>query len=411
METHRSLATGQRPIADDTREYPLWPPLTEGDPDAEEPYPLEVSYDYGAVDPALFEPPPTPGIQRWAPLLPPLVSETDLGEGATPLLSAPAVAERCGVESLYLKDESQNPTWSQKDRLNRCAVSAAVHTDAAGVVVSSTGNHGASAAAYAARAGLPCVVLTSPSIPAASAAFIDAYGAAVVAVDDWELKRRTIEWLTVECGYHPVSSRTEPHTGHPFGPEGYKTIAYEIYHELTVTPGTVFVPTAFSELLYGVWKGFDELRRLGVTDTVPRMVPVEPAARGPLSAAIEAEEAFATVPAEPTDARSLAATTNGYRGVHAIRESDGYPVTVDDDRIREARTRLARNGWWQEGSGAAGVAGVRAAVEADEPVPSPVVALATSSGFKDGDRIEPPIVEESVDAIRELLADRYGLEP
>ncbi|NUP62321.1 MAG: pyridoxal-phosphate dependent enzyme, partial [Nonomuraea sp.] len=165
-----SLATGQRSLGDTSAEFPLFPALTRGCPRTstdEIAYPVEVVYDYGRVDRALFDQEPGPDLARWSPLLPPLAAPT-LGEGGTPLLE---------FDGVHVKDESRNPTWSHKDRLNRVAISAAVAAGAPGVVVASSGNHGASAAAYAARAGLPAIVLASAESPAAVQAFVRAYGA------------------------------------------------------------------------------------------------------------------------------------------------------------------------------------------------------------------------------------------
>src|SRR4051812_45005447 len=170
-----SLATGQRSLGDSSITYPLWPPLTRGCPTtstASLAYPVEVDYDYARVSATLFEQESGPDLARWSPLLPPLHAPT-LGEGGTPLIP---------LEGVYVKDESRNPTWSHKDRLNRVAVSAAVGAGAPGVVVASSGNHGASAAAYAARAGLPAIVLASADAPAAVHSLVRAYGAKVLAV-------------------------------------------------------------------------------------------------------------------------------------------------------------------------------------------------------------------------------------
>lgn len=408
-----SLATGQRSLKDSTITYPLWPPLTEGCPQTstdEVQYPLEVAYDYDAVDPELFEAPPDAGLERWAPLLPPLAPDTALGEGNTPLVELPEIAEWADVEGLYVKDESRNPTWSQKDRLNRLTVSAAVETDAAGVVASSSGNHGAAAAAYAARAGLPCVVLTSPETPPSMQGFLRAYGAAVLAVDGWDARANAVDRLADEHGFHAVTSRTEVHTGHPFGPEGYKTIAYEIYQQLDETvPGTVFVPTAHAELLFGVWKGFRELYDLGAARERPRMVACEPAARAPLVDAVAEGEPIAEVERAATQAHSIAASRSTHRGWLAVRESDGFAQPVGDEEIAAAREQLSGAGIWQEFSGAAGVAGARAAVEADRPVEGPVVCLATSSGFKDAEPWTAPRVDSEWTVVRNALVEEYGL--
>lgn len=409
-----STATGQRSLANDDAEYPLWPPLTEGCPETSTDqmrYPLDVTYDYEKVPGRAFDRPLSAGLERWASLLPPLAAGTSLGEGNTPLNRAPELAEWLDLDrEVYVKDESQNPTWSQKDRLNRCAISAALAVDATGVVVSSSGNHGASAAAYAARANLPCVVLTSPETPAAVQRFLRAYDAAVVAVERWDARQRAVNTLAEQHDYHAVSSRTEIHTGHPFGPEGYKTIAYEIYLQLDRrVPGTVFVPTSFAELLFGVWKGFRELSQLGLVEKTPRMVPCEPRARGPLAEALETDVEIATVDPNPTDAYSIRATTNGYRGIKAVTESDGFASTFTETQLTESQRRLRLMGHWQEASGAASVAGLRAAHEQGKDILGPIVCLATSSGFKDGERMNVPQAESEWDDIHRTLRAEYDL--
>ncbi|MFH8606460.1 pyridoxal-phosphate dependent enzyme [Streptomyces sp. NPDC018029] len=375
-----SLATGQRSLGDPSVRFPLWPPLTAGCPVTSTDtvsYPVEVDYAYDQVPADLFTSAPrhSYGHDRWAPVLPPLHAP-GLGEGGTPLVAF--------GDGLWIKDESRNPTWSHKDRINRVTVSAAVGAGAEGIVVASSGNHGASAAAYAARAGLRCAVLTSVDTPPAVDAFLRAYGAVVLPVPvdaRWPLLRRIVE----RFGYHPVSNVTPTHTGHAFGPEGYKTLAYEIHAELGV-PGAVFLPTGYGELLFGVWKGFADLVRIGVTDRVPRFYSCEPAAGGPLAAALRDGVPATEVPVGETAAYAISSSVGGYRGVVAVRESGGAALLVTDAEMVAARDELARGGLWPELSAAAGLAGYRqlgpAAVE------GPVVCVSTSSGFKDRDLLD-----------------------
>lgn len=406
-----SLAISQQSMADSSLSYPLEPPLTTGCPETsteEVQYPVEVSYRYEAVDLSLFEQSVGPGLDRWAPLLPPLTNH-GLEAGGTPLLRLPELREWAELEGrLYIKDESRNPTWSQKDRLNRVTVDAARRMGQRGIVASSSGNHGASAAAHAARADLDCVVFTSPDTPEAMLAFLRAYGAAVLRIPGWENRARLVDALADE-GFHPVTSRTRTHTGHAYGPEGYKTIAYETYRQLGRAPGTVFVPTAHAELLYGVWKGFRELTDLDVIAEAPRMVACEPGARAPLATAHAADEEFRSVSAEPTKAHSIAATESTYRGHVALQESGGTAVGVSDQDIADARERLAEEGLWQEFSGAAGLAGLRSLGAEQGSVRGPVVVIATSSGFKDGETTDVPRVAPDIDAVRAVLAEAYEL--
>ncbi|WP_205622847.1 threonine synthase [Sciscionella marina] len=357
-------------------------------------YPVEVDYEYGQVPEELF--PGSwrgDGLERWAPLLPPLLAP-GLGEGGTPLVQL--------AGDVYVKDESRNPTWSHKDRLNRCAVSAAVGVGAEGIVVASSGNHGASAAAYAARAGLRCVVLASAGAPPAVESFLRAYGATVLTVPAdarWPLLRR----IVTEFGYHPVSNSTLTHTGHAFGAEGYKTIAYEIFADLGV-PDSVFVPTGYGEVLFGVWKGFVELNRIGRTDRIPRMFSCEPAAGGPLAQAIALGRDAMQVSVGSTAAYAIDTPVGGYRGVRTVRESGGAALLVDDAEMTRAQNELCRNGLWQELSATAGLAGFRKRAQSAE-FPGPVVCIATSSGFKDQGVATgvPDVTEPEWETVREAV--------
>ncbi|MFD9910522.1 pyridoxal-phosphate dependent enzyme [Streptomyces sp. NPDC059063] len=399
-----SLATGQRSLGDPSARFPLWPPLTEGCPVTSTDsvaYPVEVAYAYDEL-PAdyLATAADRPrGHERWAALLPPLHAP-GLAEGGTPLVPLD--------EGVWLKDESRNPTWSHKDRLNRITVSAAVGVGAEGVVVASSGNHGASAAAYAARAGLRCAVLTSTDVPPAVDAFLSAYGAVVLRVpaeDRWPLMRKVVDRL----GYHPVSNLTPAaHTGHGFGPEGYKTIAYEIFADLGTVPGAVFVPTGYGEMLFGVWKGFTELVRLGYAERVPRLYSCEPAAGGPLSAALRSGAPAAHVRVGTTAAYAIDCPVGGYRGVVAVRDSGGAGLLVTDEEMAAARRELARSGVWAELSAAAGLAGLRQL----GPQDGPVVCVSTSSGFKDQGLLtsppSPAVDAEDWAGVERMLAGAGG---
>lgn len=402
-----SLAIGQRAVHDPSEVHPLWPPLTAGAPRSSTDvlaYPLEVDYDYDALTDAdrLFGRELLPrDVSGWAELLPPLLSGLSEGIGSTPLVQGPDIAGR----RVLVKDESRNPTWSHKDRLNLCTVSAAALAGAPGVVVASSGNHGASAAALAARAGLPCVVVMIDSGPLVPRAFVAAYGAKVMLAprdERWPLVRAIEEQL----GFQPLSNQTVSHTGHPFGPEGYKTIAYELFVQLGgQLPGAVFVPTGYGEMLYGVWKGFEELRRLGVTDRTPAIYACEVAAHGVLATGLRDDDPTATVDAVPTDAYSVANTAGGYRGIHVMRRTAGAVLGLDDQQMKDAQRDLASAGLWQEMSGAISAAGARKVLESGAEVDGPIVCIGTSTGLKDMDVMEhrPVPVVRDLAELKDLL--------
>lgn len=402
-------------MGDPGKHFPLYPPMLDGCPETGSEavqYPLEIAYDSTDCDPELFQQAPLPGLNRWSRLLPPLLEGLSMGEGGTPLIAMPKLADWAGFDGdVLIKDESQNPTWSHKDRLNLCTVSAAVHSGAPGIVVASSGNHGASAAAYAARAGIPCIMIASADSPKAIISFALGYGAAVLAAPT-EARWDAVRMVRERLGYQPVSNQTTFHTGHPFGTEGYKSIAWELYRQLgNRVPGTVFAPTGYGEMLMGVAKGFVELRDLGVVESTPRMVSCEPAARGPLAEAVRQNLPVTTVEPNPTDAYAIGNPIGGFRGRAALEWTDGYPVRVSDEEMRAAQVQTGTSGVWPELSSASSVAGLRRAVAEGQQVTGPVVCISTSSGFKDRSlgTHQVPLVSADWPEIERVLAREYGL--
>ena len=329
-----------------------------------------------------------PGIFEWRRVLPvpPTAKVVSLGEGRTPLLRLERTGARYGMSALYVKDETRNPTWSYKDRLAAVAITKALADGADTVVVATTGNHGASTAAYAAAAGLRCVALTVAAVPLTMKVLMQAYGAEVVALehprDRWSLMKEAV----AEWGWVPISGFVDPPIGsNPFGIDGYKSIAYELFDELGDAPGTVIVPTAYGDALAGIYRGFTDLRELGLTTSVPKMVASEPL--GPYAASLaRADESPASTAPGSSVAFSIAGNIATYQGVAVLRASSGTAVVVDDDEeiMREQLAVAAREGLYLE---AASVTALRAAerlardgfVESDEVV----VAIGSSTGLKD----------------------------
>jgi threonine synthase len=406
LEDGASLAIGQRLLGAPDTTMPLWPPLSHHITDSGTSTPVEVIYAYDRVDPRLFAQPPLPGLERWAPLLPPLAPGLSMAEGGTALVGAPELAAWAGLGGeLFIKDESRNPTWSHKDRFNLCSVSVAVASGAPGIVLASSGNHGASAAAYAARAGLPCIVLISPDTPPAVQSFVQAYGAAVLAVPTAGIQG-LIGQIVERLGYHFAH--------HSWGCEGYKTLAYEIFAQLGGrAPAAVFIPTSNAQLLFGVWKGFWEIRELGVAASTPVIVACEPSTRASHLRAIEAGLDRAEIVEGPTIAYAIGSRASSALGMHALRQSGGVALAVSDDETRAAQAALARRGIWQEASGAISLAGLRQLLAAGRRFDGPVVCVCCSSGFKDigvGEQTAPAS-ELDWQAVCRALVQQYGAQP
>lgn len=357
-----------------------------------------------------------PGLFRYRAMLPlaPDTAPVSLGEGGTPVVDLPRLADHTRVRHVLVKDESRNPTWSYKDRLAAVAVSKAVEVGAETVVVSSTGNHGAAVAAYAARAGLRCVVLTVAGVPATMKTLMQSYGADVVALqrpaDRWALMRQ----LVAARGWMAMSGYADPPAGsNPYGLDGYKTIAYELVEQLPQPPDVVVVPVAYGDGLAGIARGFADLAALGAIERVPRLIAAEPF--GPLAAALSAGAATAgPVPVRPSVAFSTASPYGTQQSLAALRASDGAAVaTPDDEEIIATQLRLAREaGVYLEASSVTAVVALdRARAAGVVRSADTVVIIGTSTGLKDVDATAArlpavPMIEPSVGALDEALAAR-----
>lgn len=380
---------------------------------------VELEYAPGALDgTALREAwaARKPGLWRYRELLPVTAeAAVSLGEGGTPLIGLERLGEEIGLPRLCVKNESQNPTWSFKDRLASVAVSWARAQGRPGIAISSSGNAGAAAAAYAARAGLPCVVFTTRAFPGGMQRFMRSFGAMVVAAptgpDRWVLNRAVAR----EWGWLPVSNTADPPVGsHPAGVEGCKTIAYEIAQDLGwEAPDAVVIPVAYGDSVSGIHRGFKELLALGLIDRLPRLIAAEtyPSLSGAL-------EGGTPGPLQTDGSGSIAysvATQRGtYQALRALRESEGAAVAVPDAEIHEAHRLLReREGLFVEFSSAMPLAAARRLAASGElGAGERVVLLVTSSGVKDSELTAPgdelPLSEPDLGSLRALLKERFG---
>lgn len=351
---------------------------------------------------------------RYAALLhAPAHEAVSLGEGLTPMLTA----DRLGLGPLWIKDEGRNPTWSFKDRLASAAVTMARRMGARVMVASSSGNAGAATAAYAARAGMPCIVLTTQAAGGAMLTQMNAHGAMLLkvptSVDRWKILSAGVE----RHGWFPTTVYFGPAIGsNPMGIEGYKTIAYEIAEAMDwQVPDWCAIPACYGDSLYGVWKGFEELLALGWTDRVPRFLAAE--VSGSLTQAMA--EGIDMPPVRPLEkpslAASIAAAQGTYQGLAALRATHGVAVYVADADIFDWQAKLGRlEGLYAEPAAVAtlpAIAQLRAngTIGANETV----VSLLTASGLKDNAAAEgwqrpAPVIAPDLGAAVHALKDHYG---
>jgi threonine synthase len=328
------------------------------------------------------------GMWRWRELLPvrDQANEVSLGEGDSPLLSAPRLGAALGLPQLFIKDESFNPTGTFKARGMAAAVSRARELGVRELVTPTAGNAGGALAAYAARAGLPAHVYMPQDAPRANAAEARVYGAEVQLVaglisDAGKLAAAA----SAEHGWFDVSTFKEPYRA-----EGKKIMGYELAESFGWTlPEVVVYPTGGGTGLVAMWKAFDELAALGWLSSParPRMVSVQAEGCAPIVRAFEAGAERATF---FEHAATLAA---GLRVpgpfadrliLRALRASGGTAIAVSDDEILDAQRQLAtQEGLFAAPEGAATLAGLAHLVRQGWVRPNErVVLFNTGSGLK-----------------------------
>jgi threonine synthase len=354
---------------------------------------------------------------RYEPVLPPgKQNVVSLGEGMTPLIACDRLGERIGIPNLYVKDESQNPTASWKDRLVSVAVSMARKRNAPGLICSSTGNVGLACAAYSAHAGLPCIVLTPTNSPPAMRFLMRMYGAMVVATPEKQDRWTVMQACVEQFDWYPVSNYLQPFVGsNPYGVDGNKTLGLEICEQLGwQAPDVIAAPTAYGEGLWGAWLGSVVAYRLGLTESLPRMVAAE--VFGPLGNALKHDLPYVEeITSGETVAYSVGTGIASYQALHALRQSRGTARNGSDQAILDMQHLLAETeGILGEAASMLPLVVLRQLREEDwlEEYDI-VVAIITSSGVKDpaltnsfGDDV--PVIQPDLDGLSKALHTTYG---
>ena len=319
-------------------------------------------------------------------------------EGDTPLIPMPRLAEELGGGfELYVKFEGVNPTGSFKDRGMTVAVGEALGRGARSVICASTGNTAASAAAYAARAGLRAIVLIPEGkVAAGKLAGAAAYGAEVVQIRgsfDDALS------LVVELTRHrPIAL---VNSLNPFRLEGQKTAAFEICDTLGAAPDWLCLPVGNAGNITSYWMGFRQYQELKGSG-LPRILGVQAAGAAPLVLGhpVEHPETVAT-------AIRIGRPARGEQALQAAEESGGRIIAVEDEAILAMQRRLAASGLWVEPASAAGLAGLASEIAAGriDLRGKRVVAVCTGHGLKD-----PDVITRAMPPPTSLPADLRVLE-
>ncbi len=332
--------------------------------------------------------------------LPPKAEPITLLEGATPLVPVPDLARDWGAESVWVKFEGLNPTGSFKDRGMTVAVTEAVFRGAQSLICASTGNTAASAAAYAARAGLECLVLIPEGkVASGKLAGAIAHGARVVQING---SFDDALGLVLEVSEkRPVAL---VNSLNPFRLEGQKTAAFEICDVLGRAPDWMALPVGNAGNITAYWMGYRQYNEILGTG-LPHILGVQAKGASPLveGRPFEQPETVAT-------AIRIGKPARGEQALRAADESGGRIIAVTDHDILSAQKRLAELGLWVEPASAAGMAGMAQEVGSNRLNLSglSVVCICTGHGLKDPniitERFTPPeTVQAQLESIEEIL--------
>jgi threonine synthase len=363
---------------------------------------------------------------RYLPLLPvgePEGDSTPLhAAGWTPVFALPRLAERLGLQHLWLKDESRNPTASFKDRASAVVVTRARELKSEVVVTASTGNAGAALAGMAAAVGQKAIIFAPKSAPQAKVAQLLVFGAKVILVDGtyddaFDLTVKAADefgWYCRNTGYNPFTA------------EGKKTAAFEIWEWWLAAhrdwhkkdspldnhpPLAIFVSVGDGNIISGIHKGFKDLLALGWIPNLPRIFGVQAEGSAAIANAFRANSEIITPVSATTIADSISVDLprDGVRAVRAAMQTDGTYITVSDDEIVQSIAELGKMGVFAEPAGAAAYAGaVKAAGSGVVGGDDPILVLNTGSGLKDVRAAmqavpSAPIIEPTLEAVKKLL--------
>jgi threonine synthase len=344
---------------------------------------LEYSFDPGYLKSVGFKGPLT--FWRYRPVMPPVDKPVSLGEGGTPLWEAERLGDSLELDSLMLKDETRNPTSSFKDRSASLMISDALSKGFDSVVCATSGNHGASLAAYSAMEDVSCQLVVPSDLDLGKLAQMIAYDADVEeAGENIEAALKRVVELADATGAYQATTELNS-----LSVEALKTISYEMI-EQGCKPDWVAVAMGSGVTIHALWKGFTELEGMGLISERPRLIGVQASGCAPIADAfIMGENEPIEIEAGDTVASAIknSKPMHGAAALKALRESGGFSVTISDDSMLDYGKEIARSeGIFAEPASAASVACLPTLVQAGEIDHSDtIVSLITSSGLKTND--------------------------
>ena len=332
-----------------------------------------------------------PGMYRFRELTPLDDAErpVTLGEGGTPLLELPRLAAHLGIGKLWAKDEGQNPTGSFKARGLGMAITRARTLGARGFVIPSAGNAGGAAAVYAARCGLPCVVIMPRGTPSAAVAEAQIAGAHVFTIEgSIATAGKVAANVAPQLGWFDLSTLKEP-----YRLEGKKTIGLELAEQLGWRmPDVLLYPTGGGTGLVGIPKGYEELRAMGwLSGALPRFFAVQAEGCAPVVKAFADGAETTTAWENPTTHAAGLRVPSPFAGrqmLRLLRDTRGGAVAIGEAAIQEGQRLVARTeGMWTAPESAALVAALAELKDRGEASrDAEILLILTGAGLK----YEPP---------------------
>ena len=349
-------------------------------------------------------------IWRYRPLLP--IEDSfpvpPLTVGWTPIYDCPRLAAEFGIKQLLIKDDGRNPTASFKDRPSALAVVKAREAGATIVTTASSGNAGSALAGMCASVGMESVIFVPSYAPPAKIAQLRVYGAKVVLVDgSYDDAYDLCLAAGLRYGWYQRNTGYNPYTV-----EGKKTAAFEIGEQMNwEVPDKVFVGVGDGNVISGLWKGFNDLHRLGLIDHLPQMIGVQAEGASPIVDAVNGDGVVRISPAMTVaDSINVGKPRDATRAIRAMRESGGCGIKVSDDQIISAIGRLARStGVFVEPAGASPFAGfIKECEEVTIKRDERVLLMLTGNGLKDIDSArragkEPIHIKPTIEELDKLI--------
>jgi threonine synthase len=366
---------------------------------------LDPAYDYDAVDltRADIEAEPFDSLWRYDALRPcPREPAVSLGEGATPLVECPNLADAMGVGKVFFKDEGHNPTGTFKDRGQTGALTAAAQHDADTVALNTAGNAGQAAAAYAARAGMDAHVWLPERAGYTQKAMVEVHGGELHVVEGeiTDAGAAYAERMADEDWYSAKTFVT------PYRHETKKSMVYETIEQLNwEVPDAVVYPTGGGVGLVGMHKGATEFRDLGLTDELPAMYAAQAEGCAPVVRAWEEGESVH----EAWGGDNITTVLNGIAVpdpgaspliLDALEESGGGAVATSDEDVLDAAIEIAQTEGLEMGATCAAAASgaFKLAAEGELGEDDTVVLLNTGAGSKDVDTLRSHLGEQEFEA-------------